>query len=248
MRLLILGGTTEASALARHIAGRYDLMPVLSLAGRTRNPTVPPIPLRTGGFGGIAGLKAYLMDAKIDAVIDATHPFAARISTNAAQACRDLNIPIVQFTRPPWRPADGDHWRLVPDMEAAAEALGPLPRRVLLTVGRLQLAAFAAAPQHHYVIRTIDPPDMAAALPDHRLILARGPFTVDGEIALMREERIDLMVTKNSGGATTEAKLDAARTLGITVIMVERLSAAGILAMESLDAVMDWIEHHRPSP
>jgi precorrin-6A/cobalt-precorrin-6A reductase len=119
---------------------------------------------------------------------------------------------------------------------------------VLLTVGRLQLAAFAAAPQHHYVIRTIDPPDMAAALPDHRLILARGPFTVDGEIALMREERIDLMVTKNSGGATTEAKLDAARVLGITVIMVERLSAAGILAMESLDAVMSWIDLHRPSP
>ena len=248
MRLLILGGTTEASALARHIAGRSDLTPVLSLAGRTRNPVTPPIPHRLGGFGGVAGLKAYLTNGRTDAVIDATHPFAAQMSLHAAEACRDLKLPLIQFTRAPWRPAEGDRWLPVPDMEAATQALGPRPRRVLLTVGGLQLAAFAAAPQHHYVIRTIDPPRAAEALPNHQLILARGPFAADDEIALMRDERIDVLVTKNSGGDATEGKLEAARTLGIDVVMVERPETAGVPAVESLDAVMDWIEDHRPVP
>jgi precorrin-6A/cobalt-precorrin-6A reductase len=133
-------------------------------------------------------------------------------------------------------------------MEAAAQALGTKPRRILLTVGGLQLAAFAAAPQHHYVIRTIDPPDAARLLPDHRLILARGPFAVDDETALMRDERVDMLVTKNSGGGATEAKLEAARALGIEVIMVERPETAGVPTAENLDAVMGWIEDHRPAP
>ena len=248
MQLLILGGTTEASALARHIAGRNDLEPVLSLAGRTLNPVAPPIPYRTGGFGGVAGLKTYLAESGIDAVVDATHPFAAQMSIHAAEACNDLKLPLVQFTRAPWRPAEGDRWLPVPDMEAAAQALGAAPRRVLLTVGGLQLAAFAAAPQHYYVIRTIDPPEAAKSLPDHRLILARGPFALADEIALMRDERIDVLVTKNSGGGATEAKLEAARTLGIEVVMVERPKAGNLPALESLDAVMRWIEDHRPTP
>jgi precorrin-6A/cobalt-precorrin-6A reductase len=248
MRLLILGGTTEASALARHIADRHDLDPMLSLAGRTKNPVAPPIPYRMGGFGGVAGLKTYLTDSKIDAVIDATHPFAAQMSLHAADACRDLKRPLVQFTRAPWRPADGDRWLPVPDMEAAAQALGAEPRRVLLTVGGLQLAAFAAAPQHHYVVRTIDPPDAANALPEHRLILARGPFALEDEIALMREEHIDVLVTKNSGGSATEAKLEAARALRIAVVMVERPETAGVPTLENLEAVMGWIEDHRPAP
>ena len=248
MRLLILGGTTEASALARHIAGQRDLDPILSLAGRTKNPVAPPIPFRTGGFGGVAGLKAYLTGTRTDAVIDATHPFAAQMSLHAAEACRDLNLPLVQFTRAPWRPAEGDRWQRVREMAAAAQALGAEPRRVLLTVGGLQLTAFTAAPQHHYVIRTIDPPETAGNLPDHRLILARGPFALADEIALMRDERIDMLVTKNSGGNATEAKLEAARTLGIAVIMVERPQTAGVATLESLDAVMGWIEDHRPTP
>jgi precorrin-6A/cobalt-precorrin-6A reductase len=248
MRLLILGGTTEASALARHIAGRNDLDPILSLAGRTRNPIAPPISFRAGGFGGVAGLKAYLAETRIDAVIDATHPFAARMSVHAAQACGELNLPIAQFTRAPWRPVAGDRWMPVPDMAAAALALGTAPRRVLLTVGGLQLAAFAAAPQHYYVVRTIDPPEAIASLPDHRLVLARGPFALDDEIALLRDEQIDVLVTKNSGGNATEAKLTAARALGIQVIMVERPKAGDMLALETLDAVIGWIEDHRPTP
>jgi precorrin-6A/cobalt-precorrin-6A reductase len=248
MRLLILGGTTEASALARHIAGRPDIDPILSLAGRTRHPVAPPIPFRTGGFGGVAGLKTYLAETKIDAVIDATHPFAAQMSLHAAQACHDLKLPLVQFTRPSWRPTQGDRWRPVPDMAAAANALGTSPRRVLLTVGGLQLTAFAAAPQHHYVVRTIDPPQIVDAMPDHRLILARGPFALEDEIALMQDERIDVLVTKNSGGTATEAKLEAARRLGIEVVMVERPETAGVPALESLGAVMGWIGNHRPIP
>ena len=246
MRLLILGGTTEASALARHIAGRTDLDPILSLAGRTQNPLTPPIPFRTGGFGGAAGLKAYLTGAKIDAVIDATHPFAAQMSAHAVEACRDLCLPIAIFTRAAWRAVPGDRWVPAADMNAAATALGDRPRRVFLTVGGLQLAAFAAVPQHHYLVRTIDPPDLAA-LPDHRLILARGPFTVDDEIALMREADIDILVTKNSGGKATAAKLAAARALGIEAVMVERPKSEDVPTFEKLDAVIAWVENHRPA-
>ncbi|HEY4042160.1 MAG TPA: cobalt-precorrin-6A reductase, partial [Rhodopila sp.] len=214
MNLLILGGTTEASALARRIAARQDLHPVLSLAGRTRSPVAPPIPFRVGGFGGIAGLKAYLTAGKIDAVIDATHPFAARMSRNAFCACRDLALPIAGLTRPPWRRQPGDRWINVADMAGAVATLGDKPRRVFATVGGVQLAEFVCAPQHWYLVRSIDPPAALSALPSHRLILARGPFNVEDEIVLMRDERIGVLVTTNSGGAATEAKLAAARALG----------------------------------
>ena len=248
MRLLILGGTTEASALARNVVGWADLDPILSLAGRTQNPVEPPIPFRSGGFGGIAGLKAYLADEKIDVVVDATHPFAAQMSAHAVAACRDLNLPLALFTRAAWRPVPGDRWLPVTDMETAAQALGSTPRRVFLTVGGLQLAAFTAAPQHHYLVRTIDPPEAIAALPDHNLILARGPFALADEVALMQGERIDVLVTKNSGGKATAAKLAAARDLNIDVIMVERPKSEEVLAFEKLDAVMKWILGQRPAP
>ncbi len=248
MRLLILGGTTEASALARAVEGWADLDPILSLAGRTENPVLPPIPYRTGGFGGVDGLKAYLTGEKIDAVIDATHPFAAQMSGNAAEACRALDIPLALFTRAAWRPVPGDHWTMVPTMEEAAQALGEVPRRAFLTIGSLQLSAFATAPQHHYLVRSIDPPDAVIALRDHRLILARGPFTVDEETALMQGERIDVLVTKNSGGKATAAKLAAARALSIEVIMVERPRPPDVPAFESLDAITAWALAHRPAP
>ncbi len=247
MRLLILGGTTEASALAKQVVGWADLEPILSLAGRTQNPVEPPIPFRSGGFGGVDGLKTYLTDCEIDVVVDATHPFAAQMSAHAVEACRDLALPIAIFTRAAWRAVPGDRWITVPDMAAAAQALGEMARRVFLTVGGLQLAAFAAAPHHHYLVRTIDPPDVSA-LPDHRLILGRGPFAMDDEIALMRDDRIDVLVTKNSGGKATAAKLAAARALGIDVVMVERPKSEDVLTFEKLDAVMAWILNHRPAP
>jgi precorrin-6A/cobalt-precorrin-6A reductase len=246
MRLLILGGTTEASALARCIAGRRDLDPVLSFAGRTRSPAAPSIPFRIGGFGGIEGLKTYLGQQKINAVIDATHPFAAQMSRHAVAACRDLGLPLAQFSRPAWRPRHGDRWLSVPDMASAVRALGEPARRVFLTVGGLRLAEFAEAPQHHYIIRTIEPPDAIGALPSHWLLQARGPFSVADEIALMQRERVEVLVTKNSGGAATEPKLAAARALGIEVVMIERPAAETIETFDSLKAVLGWIEDHRP--
>jgi precorrin-6A/cobalt-precorrin-6A reductase len=248
MRLLILGGTTEASSLARRIAGRAGMEPVLSFAGRTQSPVRPPIPFRVGGFGGIAGLQTYLAERRIDAVIDATHPFAAQMSRHAAAACGGMGIPLAVFTRPAWRRQDGDRWIGVPGMAEAARALGRQPRRVFLTIGGLQLAAFADAPRHHYIVRTIDPPDAIRLLPSHRLILARGPFTLEDEIALMRDEKVDALVTKNSGGAATEAKLVAARALGVEVIVVERPAPGAVPVYEALDDIVTWIESHRGAP
>lgn len=248
MRLLILGGTTEASALAARIADGQDLQPVLSFAGRTRRPVAPPILFRIGGFGGIAGLTAYLVAQQVDAVIDATHPFAAQMSRNAAAACHGIGIPLALLTRPPWREQAGDRWINVADITSAVQALGDRPRTVFLTVGGLHLAAFAAAPHHRYVVRTIDPPAAIGCLPAHRLILARGPFTLEQEIALMQAEHIEMLVTKNSGGRATEAKIDAARALGIDVIIIQRPAPENVPAFESVDAVLTWIEGHRPPP
>jgi precorrin-6A/cobalt-precorrin-6A reductase len=246
MRLLILGGTTEATALAKRIASRGDLDPVLSFAGRTRNPSPPPIPFRVCGFGGVAGLETYLTERKVDAVIDATHPFAVQISRNAVAACRKVGLPIAGLTRPPWRQQDDDRWTIVADIAGAVSALGDRPRRVFLTIGGVQLAEFARVPQHRFLVRTIDPPD--GALTFDRLILARGPFSVEDEIALMREARIDTLVTKNSGGSATEAKIKAARALGIEVVIVDRPTPEEYAAFHSIDDVLAWIEAHRPAP
>ena len=222
MRILILGGTTQASELARALAARADVTPLLSLAGRTQNPAATPIPTRIGGFGGAEGLAAFLRDERFDALIDATHPFAAQISANARAAAQQANVPLLVFSRAEWTPGEDDDWTQVADMAQAVAALGEAPRRVFLTQGRLQLAAFAAAPQHFYLVRAIDKPDELALLPNHRFISARGPFTLEGERELMCEERIEILVTKNSGGDATAAKLVAARELKIPVILVAR--------------------------
>jgi precorrin-6A/cobalt-precorrin-6A reductase len=228
MRLLILGGTTEASALARRIAGRRDLKPVLSFAGRTRQPVPPPIPFRVGGFGGIEGLKTFLAEERTDAVIDATHPFAARMSHHAVVACRDLSLPLAVLCRPAWRQTE-------------------VPRRVFLTIGGLQVGWFARAPWHHYIVRTIETPETIGSLPSHRLILARGPFAVEDEINLMRDAAVQVLVSKNSGGAATEGKITAARALGIEVVMVERPRPGEGPCFTSVDAVEAWIDGHRVS-
>lgn len=244
MRLLILGGTTEATRLAARLADRRDLTATLSYAGRTEVPAGQPIPVRIGGFGGAEGLARYLEENAIDLLIDATHPFAARISENAANAARTTNTPILVLTRKPWTRQDGDRWIEVANNVEAVTALGEPPRRVFLTIGRLGVGDFRTAPQHHYLIRTIDAPAPADMPPDHRLILARGTFAFDDEVALMRAEQIDLLVTKNSGGDATYAKISAARALRIPVIMVTPPRRPDVPEVYTVDDCMRAIEAH----
>lgn len=248
LRLLILGGTTEAGNLIRALTDDRAVAPVLSLAGRTDAPVLPPIPHRVGGFGGADGLARYLADTGARAVVDATHPFAARISANAAEACARLNLPLATFTRPPWTAGPGDRWTGVADLEAAARALGTRSRRVFLTTGRLGLAAFRAAPRHRYLIRTIDPPDPADLPPEHELVSGRGPFRAEAEVELMRRARVEVLVTKNSGGTASAAKLAAACALGLPVVLVERPAPAAGMAFTAMSGVLDWIAAHRDAP
>jgi precorrin-6A/cobalt-precorrin-6A reductase len=248
MRILILGGSTEASAFARLIRGREEIEAVLSLAGRTRNPEPLPIPVRIGGFGGIEGLIAYLRRDGVEAVIDATHPFAVQMSRHAEVACRELGLPHLALTRAPWAAIEGDRWIEVADAAEAALALGPAPRRVFLTVGRLSLPAFAAAPQHRYVVRAIEEPGGLAALPDHRLILARPPFRVEDEARLMRDEKLDILVSKNSGGEASYAKIAAARELNLPVVMIRRPKGTDGPAVHDPQAALDWTLHQGRAP
>ena len=247
-RILILGGTSEAMALARALAEQPEIDAIMSLAGRTGHPVRPPIAHRIGGFGGVDGLVAYLKENSVAALIDATHPFAAQMTWNAAEACNGLGVPRLVFTRPAWRPSDGDQWISVTDTEAAVDALGGLPRKVFLTVGRLSLPVFKRAPQHHYLMRSIDAPDEPDRPPQMELILARGPFDIRAEKGLMTTHGIDIVVTKNSGGSATDAKLAAARELGLPVIIIDRPTMPDSRVVYSLDDVMEFIEAHRPPP
>jgi precorrin-6A/cobalt-precorrin-6A reductase len=181
-------------------------------------------------------------------VIDATHPFAARMSANALAAAHATRTPLVVFTRPPWTRQEGDRWIEVATMDEAVEALGTERKTVFLTQGRLQLAAFACAPQHRYVVRTIDRPARIDALPECQLILARGPFALDDELKLMRGERVEMLVTKNSGGSATYPKIEAARRLGVDVVMVRRPKLPEAQTLDDLDAVMTWVAAHRGVP
>jgi precorrin-6A/cobalt-precorrin-6A reductase len=250
LRVLILGGTTQASALAARLAGDARYYAILSLAGRTKNPALPDMSHRIGGFGGSVGLADYLRAEAIDVLIDATHPFAEQISANAVIAARESNTPLAMYTRPAWTPGVGDQWRDFPDATSAAHALGQEPRRVFLTIGRQQLAAFEIAPKHDYLIRSIDAPDPLPALPHYKLLLARGPFSFEVEHALMRDAGIEILVTKNSGGHATRAKLDAARALGIDVYMIARPQSPDVPAFTTLDTILQFLESrlHRATP
>ena len=243
MRILILGGTTEASALAARLAGKPDFSPLLSMAGRTSDPRPMPIPTRIGGFGGVAGLARFLRDERIESVIDATHPFAAVMSRNAVEACAQAQVSLLALRRPAWTPQEGDRWIEVDSMKAAVHALGDTPRRVFLTVGRLELASFAAAPQHIYLVRTIEPIGDALPIPNVIAIQDRAPFDEAAERVLMERERVDVVVTKNSGGAATYPKIAAARALGLPVIVVARPEKPlGIEEVASAEAALDWLE------
>jgi precorrin-6A/cobalt-precorrin-6A reductase len=242
MRVLILGGTTEASELARLLAADPRFEATVSLAGRTMNPKAQPVRTRIGGFGGADGLAAWLRQDATRAVIDATHPYADQISSNAVTACAQLAIALASIVRPAWEREPGDDWLQVATAEAAADALGPEPRRVFLTLGRLELSAFANAAHHHYIARTIDPPGNIALPPDLRLLVGRGPFDREAETALLEREKIDVIVSKNSGGPATYGKIEAARHLGIPVVMIARPHKMRGHAVENATAAMTWLE------
>ncbi|MFB7515505.1 cobalt-precorrin-6A reductase [Streptomyces sp. NPDC056144] len=220
MHVLILGGTTEARALAGLLHGAPGVRVTSSLAGRVASPRLPAGEVRIGGFGGAEGLAEWLREHAVDAVIDATHPFAERISFNAAGAAATAHVPLLALRRPGWVPVEGDDWRDVASLEEAARTLDGLGDRVFLTTGRLGLATFADCPQW-FLVRSVDAPD--TPMPARtELLLARGPFTLDDERELIRRHRVDVLVTKDSGGAATAPKLTAAREAGIPVVVVRR--------------------------
>jgi precorrin-6A/cobalt-precorrin-6A reductase len=243
MNILILGGTSEASALGDALAGDARFRATLSLAGRTLRPMAQKLPTRIGGFGGADGLARYLTEQHMHALIDATHPFAARITANAVAAAAATGTPLLVVLRPAWQPGAGDRWRGVPGMAAAAEALGRAPRRVLLTVGRQDLAPFKAAPWHHYVLRSVEAPPSGSLPPLVTLITARGPFREEDERRLLADARIEVIVTKNSGGAATEAKLAAARALALPVVMVARPPPPVVPTVPDVAGGLDWLAH-----
>jgi precorrin-6A/cobalt-precorrin-6A reductase len=220
--ILVLGGTAEARQLAAELAGRPDGVQVTtSLAGRVAQPRLPAGAVRIGGFGGAEGLAAWLREHRVDALVDATHPFAATISAHAAHAAAATGIPLCALRRPGWSAGPGDRWQPAASLADAAARLPALGRRVFLTTGRLGLAAFADLDQLDFLVRSVEPPE--PPLPRHtRVLLDRGPFTVEGERELLRTHRIDVLVTKDSGGPATAAKLTAARELTVPVVVVRR--------------------------
>lgn len=242
-RLLILGGTTEARRLAERLADRDDLAVTLSLAGRTLDPVKMPVPVRTGGFGGVAGLVAYLGQNAVDGLVDATHPFAAQMSRHAAEAAALAGVPLVALRRPAWEAVEGDCWTEVDSVADAAAALGDAPCRAFLALGRQELAPFEALPQHAYLVRSVDPVEPPLAVPDAVYVTARGPFGVEDDVRLLAEHRIDVVVSKNAGGEASSAKIAAARRLGLPVVMVRRPAVPDVRAVATVDEAEVWVDH-----
>ncbi len=200
--------------------------------------------MRIGGFGGVSGLRAYLAEAGVTHVIDATHPFASQMSHNAAQACTEAGVPLVALARPAWTAQPGDAWHHVGDIAGAVAALDRPATRVLLAIGRMHLNAFAPRPQHNYLLRLVDPPKDPLPFPNARALVDRGPFTTQGDLALLREHRIELIVSKNAGGTGAVAKIDAARALGLPVIMIDRPPAPERAEVPGVAAALDWLTAH----
>lgn len=242
--IVVFGGTTEATALVTALAPRVgtDIDLEVSFAGRTAAPTAPAGRVRIGGFGGTDGLVDHLRANGVRAVVDALHPFASVMPFHLADACAQLDVPLLKLQRAAWAPVAGDHWIEVGDMTDAATAVTALaPDRVLLTIGRQELDPFRPIAGPSFVVRSIEPPDLAGAWSASAL-LDRGPFTVEGELDLLRAEAIDVLVTKNSGGAATASKLAATRELGLPVVMVERPPMPPAERVESVDAALAWID------
>ncbi len=249
LRILVLGGTTEAASLADRLAPERNIDATLSLAGRTANPVASPLPIRVGGFGGIAGLADYLRRENIDLLVDATHPFAAQISGNAVAASVETGVPLLAIERPPWTRVDGDDWDEHESIEAAIAALPDEPQDVFSGLGRQAIPALAAAPQHRYIIRVVDAIKPPASLPHATIIAARGPFRTEDDITLFKRRGIRHVLAKNAGGSAAYSKIEAARALGIKVHMVRRRIIASRLTVASVEDAMGWITalHQRRS-
>ena len=243
MKVLILGGTGEARALASVLAReRPALTVVSSLAGRVAEPVLPAGRVRVGGFGGPSGLAGHLRAAGTEAVVDATHPFAATMSASAVTATASVGVPLLVLRRPGWTPLPGDDWHWVDSLAEAAEMLPDLGRRVFLSTGRGGLGTFAGCDGLWFLLRSVDPPDPPMPRALHS-VLARGPFTVEGERALLREHRIDVVVTKDSGGDMTAAKLRAAAELGLPVVVQRRPAlAAGVPVVATVPEAVHWLD------
>ena len=243
-RVLILGGTGDAAALAAKASQIPDLEIITSLAGRTQNPTAIAGSVRVGGFGGVAGLSDYLHDRQINYLIDATHPFASQMSHNAAIATRDVGIPHLMLVRPAWEKQSGDRWIEVESVEAAVFALEQTAKRVFLTIGRQQLAPFARLHNIWFLMRSIDPPSPDIALPNGITVLDRAPFTIAQEKQLMINHTIDTIVSKNSGGNATYAKIVAARELEIPIVMVQRSPTPPVERVADVEGAIGWLLDH----
>ncbi|MFC8426996.1 cobalt-precorrin-6A reductase [Streptomyces sp. NPDC057253] len=244
--VLILGGTTEARELAAVLAGRPGVRVTTSLAGRVARPGAIVGEVRVGGFGGAEGLAEWLREEHVDTLVDATHPFARAITANAARAAALTGVPSLVLRRPGWRPGRQDRWHLVDSLDEAAQSLPGLGRRVFLTTGRMELAAFAHLTDLHFVVRSVEPPE--PPMPPHtEVLLARGPFTVADESALLKNHRIDVLVTKDSGGAATAAKLTAARELALPVVVVRRPPLpAGVTEVPDVAGVLRRLDLNSP--
>lgn len=240
--LLILGGTGDAVKLAARASQIPNLDVISSLAGRTKQPSTPKTgTVRIGGFGGASGLAEYLTDRAIDFLIDATHPFAAQISVNAATAATECRLPHLMLVRPAWQPVEGDRWIEVESHEAAVMVLLGQSQRVFLTIGRQELGAFASLDAIWFLMRAIDPPAPDIIYPHGKLLLAKGPFLLENERELLIEYQIDTIVSKNSGGDATYAKIVAARELGIPVVMVQRPPIPAVAVVADVESAIVWL-------
>lgn len=242
MRILLLGGTTEASQLAKmlDLAG---IDTVFSYAGRTNTPISQPVATRIGGFGGVDGLVRYLVSERISHVVDATHPFAAQMSLNAHHATERTRLPLVRLERPAWQPTHSDIWTDVPDIAAACDALPNEATQVFLAIGRMHIDQFARRPQHRYLLRLVDAPTTPIALPNHNIIVARGPFDTAQDTALLREHRITHVIAKNAGGSGAVAKIEAARALGLNLIMIARPDLPNRPVRARAKDIIEWLHH-----
>lgn len=244
MRVLILGGTGEAAELAAKVANIQGIEAITSLAGRTSKPSVPLGDLRIGGFGGVAGLANYLHKMKIDVLIDATHPFANQIALNAADAAMQVKIPRLKLIRPPWKKVNGDRWIQVDSIKTAADVLENQSKRVFLSIGRQEIGAFAHLHQIWFLMRMIDPPEPNALIPPGILLCDRGPFHLHNERDILIHHQIDTIVSKNSGGDATYAKIIAARELQLKVVMVNRPPVPPGEQATDIDEALLWLSQH----